>query len=83
MRINNMIRENQKTIDYTKYILIAVAVAFLFALFLNISYQLLSFMGGLVVNYWTWFLGGLLVLLILRKLTKKKVIKHEYPDYQV
>lgn len=74
MRINSTNNEREKNKDYSKYILIAIFVAFIVAFFLDLAYKLGIIALNLIIRYW-WgaIILGLVIIFMLRRRRKKKL----------
>lgn len=72
MKFNSMNKENDKKTDYSKYIIIAIASAFVGYFFLNIVGNLLVLSVKVIVKYWWAAILVFLVLLIIKFKAKKK-----------
>lgn len=72
MKIFSNYRDNDGNKSNFPYYILAILVAGFFALFLNIIFKGLVFLVGFVIRYYIFILIGFLVILLIRKKTKKK-----------
>lgn len=70
MKFNSMIGDNDIKKDYSGYIILAIVLAFIFSLFLNIAGKLVIMASKVLIKY--WWIGIVLILLILFFRRKKK-----------
>jgi len=62
-----MIKENDKKQEYSKYLIYAFLLAFVFAFFINITSKLLVLFFKVFIKYWFVFLVVGIIILFLRK----------------
>lgn len=72
MKFNSMNGDNDIKKDYSKYFILAIVFAFVFAFFLNIAAKLIILAAGVLIKFWWVGLLAILGLLLLRKLGRKR-----------
>jgi len=72
MRFNSMTSYNEKQNSYLNYVIMAIALAFVFSFFLNIATQLIVMLAKLIIQYWWISIILFLLLMFFKKFRRKK-----------
>lgn len=72
MKINSTIKENEKKKDISKYIMWAIVLAFVCALFLDILAKLIVIAAKIIFQYWYVAIIIVLIIIFFKKRRRKK-----------